>query len=192
MICWWRVLGHEVPVQAIVAAVEGSKKRLTLVTSALEWTGLQMVERFAARFRDEDGFRDLKQRLGWEECRAWTKNPIERTSQVPWVRLSRLRWAPFRLEAAGEVDWWYRPPWNKDQDRPSVLDWERLRRRHQGESRRFRSPWLATEEKVACGEPERNTEAWARSFQRLFGETTVYLRASTQSFLTPSPFPACL
>ena len=40
-----------------------------------------MVELFAARFRQEDGFRDLKQRLGGEECRAWTANPIERR---PW------------------------------------------------------------------------------------------------------------
>ena len=34
-----------------------------------------MVELFCARFRQEDGFRDLKQRLGWEECRAWTTQP---------------------------------------------------------------------------------------------------------------------
>ena len=74
------VLGSEVPVKAIVARVEGYKKRFTLVTSALDLTGLQMVELFGA-VRQEDGFRDLKQRLGWEECRAWTKNPIERTSQ---------------------------------------------------------------------------------------------------------------
>jgi hypothetical protein len=33
----------------------------------VELTGLQMVELFTARFRQEDGFRDLKQRLGWEE-----------------------------------------------------------------------------------------------------------------------------
>ena len=46
------------------------------MTSAVELTGLQMVELFTARFRQEDGFRDLKQRLGWEECRAWTANPI--------------------------------------------------------------------------------------------------------------------
>ena len=38
-----------------------------------------MVELFTARFRQEDAFRDLKQRLGWEECRAWTANPIQRT-----------------------------------------------------------------------------------------------------------------
>ena len=39
-----------------------------------------MVEIFAARFRQEDGFRDVKQRLGWEECRAWTKQLILRTT----------------------------------------------------------------------------------------------------------------
>ncbi len=103
--CLWRVLGWEVPVKAIVAYVEGYKERFTLVTSAMELTGLQMVELFAARFRQEDGFRDLKQRLGWEECRAWTANPIQRTSQAQWVTMSLLRLLQFRLEACGEVDW---------------------------------------------------------------------------------------
>ena len=90
------------PVKAIVAYVEGYKERFTLVTSAVELTGLQMVELFAARFRQEDGFRDLKQRLGWEECRAWTANPIQRTSQAQWVTMSLLRLLQFRLEACGE------------------------------------------------------------------------------------------
>ena len=133
-------------VKAVVASVEGYKKRFTLVSSAVELTGLQMVELFAARFRQEDGFRDLKQRLGWEECRAWTKAPIERTSQAQWVTLSLLRLAQFRLESAGEVDWWFRPPWNKDKDRPSVLDVERLFRRHAGEIRQLLSKWLGDEE----------------------------------------------
>jgi hypothetical protein len=146
VICLWRVLGHEVPVKVIVAEVEGYKKRFTLVTSAVELTGLQMVELFAARFRQEDGFRDLKQRLGWEECRAWTKNPIERTSQAQWVTMSLLRLLQFRLEGCGEVGWWFRPPWNKDKDRPSVLDAERLMRRHRGEIQRHLSEWLGSEE----------------------------------------------
>ena len=47
VVCLWRVLGHEVPVKAVVANVEGYKKRFTLVTSAVELTGLQMVELFA-------------------------------------------------------------------------------------------------------------------------------------------------
>ena len=46
IICLWRVLGWEVPVKAIVAYVEGYKQRFTLVTSAVELTGLQMVELF--------------------------------------------------------------------------------------------------------------------------------------------------
>jgi DDE superfamily endonuclease len=153
VVCLWRVLGHEVPVKAVVAQVEGYKKRFTLVTSATELTGLEMVELFAARFRQEDGFRDLKQRLGWEECRAWTKNPIERTSQAQWVAMSLLRLLQFRLEGSGEVGWWFRPPWHKDKDRPSVLDAERLMRRHAAEIRRLLSGWLGdegeTEEAVA-------------------------------------------
>ena len=108
-----------------------------------------MVELFCARFRQEDGFRDLKQRLGWEECRAWTRNPIERTSQAQWVTLSLLRLAQFRLEAAGAVNWWFRPPWNKKKDRPSVLDVERLMRRHRAEIQQLLSRWLGDEEKAA-------------------------------------------
>lgn len=149
IVCVWRVSGHEVPVKAVVACVEGYKKRFTLVTSATELTGLQMVELFAARFRQEDGFRDLKQRLGWEECRAWTKNPIERTSQAQWVTMSLLRLAQFRLETAGEVEWWFRPPWNRKKDRPSVLDVERLFRRHRREMQQHLSDWLGTEGEVA-------------------------------------------
>jgi hypothetical protein len=145
VVCLWHVLGWEVPVKAIVAYVEGYKERFTLVTSAMELTGPQMVELFAARFRQEDGFRDLKQRLGWEECRAWTAKPIQRTSQAQWVTMSLLRLLQFRLEACGEVGWWLRPPWNKDKDRPSVLDAERLMRRHRAQIQRLLSKWAKDE-----------------------------------------------
>ena len=99
--CLWWVAGAEVPVKVVVAEVEGYRQRFHLVSSATELTGVEMVEGFAGRFRQEDVFRDLKQRLGWEECRAWTQAPIERTSQVQWVTLSLLRLAQFRLEAEG-------------------------------------------------------------------------------------------
>ena len=46
------------------------------------------------------------------------------------VTMSLLRLLQVRLEASGEVGWWLRPPWNKDKDRPAVLDAERLMRRH--------------------------------------------------------------
>src|SRR5262249_59844895 len=38
VICLWHVLGWEVPVKAVVAQVEGYKKRVTLVTSAMDLT----------------------------------------------------------------------------------------------------------------------------------------------------------
>ena len=123
-VCLWWVAGAEVPVKVVVAEVEGYRQRFYLVSSATELTGVEMVEGFAGRFRQEDMFRDLKQQLGWEECRAWTQAPIERTSQVQWVTLSLLRLAQFRLEAEDCKDWWLRPPWNRKKDRPSVLDVE--------------------------------------------------------------------
>lgn len=149
VVCLWRVLGHDVTVKAVAAEVEGYKKRFTVVTSAVGLSGLQMVELFAARFRQEDGFRDLKQRLGWEECRAWTRKPIERTTQVQWVTMSLLRLLQFRLDAEGSPDWWSPPPWDKKKDRPSVLDVERLLRRHRAEIQRSLSGWLGDEEKAA-------------------------------------------
>jgi hypothetical protein len=63
--------------------------------------------------------------------------------------MSLLRLAQFRLESAGEVDWWFRPPWNKDKSRPSVLDLARLMRRHGGEIRALLSEWIGDEGKVA-------------------------------------------
>ena len=143
------VAGAEVPVKVVVAEVEGYRQRFHLVSSATELTGVEMVEGFAGRFRQEDVFRDLKQRLGWEECRAWTQAPIERTSQVQWVTLSLLRLAQFRLEAEGSTDWWLRPPWNRKKDRPSVLDVERLLRRHGSEIRNLLAKWLGKEEGAA-------------------------------------------
>ena len=67
----------------MVARVEGYKKRFTLLTTAADLSGLQALELFCARFRQEDGFRDLKQRLGWEECRAWARAVRARWGQRP-------------------------------------------------------------------------------------------------------------
>jgi hypothetical protein len=143
--CLWRVLGHDVVVKAAVACVEGCRKRFTLVTSALGLTGLQIAEVFCARFRQEDAFRDLKQRLGWEECKAWTRLPIERATAAVLVTLTALRlsqYEPGRQRGDGR---WLHPPWNKGKTRPSVLDVERLLRRHGEELRRGLAGWLDSE-----------------------------------------------
>jgi hypothetical protein len=142
VVCLWRVLGHQTPVKAVVAEVEGYRHRFTLVTSAMALTGLQVVELFCARFRQEDGFRDLKQRLGWEECRAWTKNPIERTTQALFVTLTALRMLQLELESIEGEDWWLHPPWNRHKTRPSVLDVERLLRQERTGIQECLAAWL--------------------------------------------------
>jgi DDE superfamily endonuclease len=155
VVCLWRVLGHEVRVKAVVAEVEGYRKRFTLVSSALDLTGLQVVELFGARFRQEDGFRDLKQRLGWEECRAWTKNPIVRTTLVLFVTLTLLRLLQDRLDEVAGDRWWLHPPWNPRKTRPSVLDVERLLRQHRQGMQRCLAAWLDKEERAGEGADQR-------------------------------------
>jgi DDE superfamily endonuclease len=142
VVCLWRVLGHDVLVKAVVAEVEGYKKRFTLVCSATELSGLQVVELFCARFRQEDAFRDLKGRLGWEECRAWTRNPIERTTQAMLAALSALRLLQVELQAREGDGWWLHPPWNPSKTRPSVLDVERLLWQHRDGLQRCLADWL--------------------------------------------------
>jgi len=127
-----------------VAGVGRYRERFCLVTSAIELTGLQVVELFCARFRQEDGFRDLKQRLGWEECRAWTKKPVLRTSWAEMVAMSLLRLLQFALAKRGEDDWWLRPPWNKKKTRPSILDLERLLRHQREKLGELLRSWLET------------------------------------------------
>jgi hypothetical protein len=143
VVCLWRVSGHDVRVKAVVAVVTDYRKRFTLVTSALDLSGLQVVALFAARFRQEDGFRDLKQRLGWEEGRAWTKNPLLRTTQTLLVTLTLMRLLQSRLEATAADDWWLHPPWNPHKTRPSVLDVERLLRQQRQEMQQGLAAWLA-------------------------------------------------
>jgi hypothetical protein len=145
VVCQWHVLGHDVPVKAVIAEVEGYRKRFTLVTSATDLSGLQVVELFCARFRQEDAFRDLKGRLGWEQCRAWTRNPIERTTQTLLVTLTALRLLQLALQEQAGDAWWLHPPWNPHKSRPSVLDVERLLRQHREQIQQGLADWLDSE-----------------------------------------------
>jgi hypothetical protein len=145
VVCLWRVLGHDTLVKAVVAEVEGYRKRFTLVSSAIDLSGLQMVEWFCARFRQEDAFRDLKQRLGWEEGRAWTRQPIERTTQTLLATMTALRLLQFELQEQVGDDWWLHPPWNPHKTRPSVLDVERLLWQHREGIQRCLADWLDRE-----------------------------------------------
>ena len=128
--CLWHSAGPNHPVTVVIAEVEGYRKRWYLVSSSERLTGLEVVEVFAARFRQEDAFRDLKQRLGAEECRAWTKAPIVRTFQGQMIALTALRLLAKRLDQKrGVGQWWSPQPWYRRKRQPSVRDVIRLLRR---------------------------------------------------------------
>lgn len=129
--CRWSVSGPYIPVHVFVVEVPGYREPWFLVTTALELSAAQVVEAFAARFRQEDGFRDHKQRLGMEECRAWTREPVQRTFQVQMVALTLLRLLQFRLDQTwGEGSWWHKPEWYPQKRQASIRDLCRLFWRH--------------------------------------------------------------
>jgi DDE superfamily endonuclease len=129
--CRWSVSGPHTPVHVFVTVVDGYEKPWFLVTSALELSAAQVVAAFAARFRQEDGFRDHKQRLGMEECRAWTKEPVLRTFQVQMVALTLLRLLQNHLDHVwGTGSWWCKPAWNSGKRHASIRDLCRLFWRH--------------------------------------------------------------
>lgn len=131
MRCYWSVSGAEEAMNVFAFRVDGYQEPWYIVTSALELTAGQVVEVFAARFRQEDGFRDHKQRLGMEECRAWTKQPILRTFTVQMVAQTMLRLLQFELDAErGARTWWSPPEWNPRKHHPSILDLRRLLWKH--------------------------------------------------------------
>jgi hypothetical protein len=136
--CRWAVSGPHLPVHVFIIAMAGYEEPWFLVTSALELSAAQVVEIWATRFRQEDGFRDHKQRLGMEECRAWTKEPILRTFQVQLVALPLLRLLQSRRDQVwGTGSWWSKPAWNRRKRHVSILDLRRLFWRYRAEFSQF-------------------------------------------------------
>jgi hypothetical protein len=136
--CRWAVSGPQIPVHVFVVAMAGYEEPWFLVPSALALSAAQVVEVWTARFRQEDNFRDHQQRLGMEECRAWTKEPILRTFQVQWVALTLLRLLQGRVDQAwGSGSWWLKPEWNPRKRHASILDLRRLFWRHRREFSQF-------------------------------------------------------
>lgn len=95
--CCWSVSGPTKIMLAFVFEVPGYDKLWSTIASANDLSAGQMLSANSGRFRQEDGFRDHKQRLGMEECRAWTKEPVLRTFHIQMITLTLLRLMQFRL-----------------------------------------------------------------------------------------------
>ena len=123
IICLWRVLGWEVPVKAIVASVEGYKQRFTLVTSAVELTGLQMVELSAAvpaggRVPRPEAAAGLGGVPGVDGQPDPADQPGEVGDDEPAAGCCSFGWRRLERWAGGSG----RRGTEKKKDRPSVLD----------------------------------------------------------------------
>jgi hypothetical protein len=118
---------------AYVFEVPGYDKLWATITSAVDLSAGQTLAANSGRFRQEDGFRDQKQRLGMEECRAWTKEPILRTFQVQMVAQTLLRLLQFRLDRRYGEAWRKPPPWNPQKKHASIIDLRRLFWKHRYE-----------------------------------------------------------
>jgi hypothetical protein len=93
----------------------------------VELSAAQVVEAFAARFRQEDGVRDHNQRRAMEHCRAWTKEPVRRTFQVQMVALTLRRLLQCRLDQIwGTESWWSTPQGYAQTRHASIRDRCRL------------------------------------------------------------------
>jgi hypothetical protein len=160
--CCWAVSGPQIPVHVYVVEMAGYREPWFLVTSALELSAAQVVEVWTARFRQEDGCRDQKQRLGLEACRAWTKAPMLRTFQVQRLALTLLRLLQARLDQAwGPGTCWRMPEWNPPKRHASILDRRRLFWRYRTECSRF---LVTLEELEKCSRPlplNRDLPEWA-------------------------------
>jgi hypothetical protein len=127
----WSVSGPGIPVRVFVVEMPGYREPWFLVTTALQLSAAQVVEAVAARFHQEAGFRDHKQRLGMEECRAWTKEPLQRTFQVQMVALTLLWLLHFRRDPTwGAGSWCHKPEWCPQKRHASIHDLCRLFWRH--------------------------------------------------------------
>jgi hypothetical protein len=155
--CCWAVGGPQQIMLAFVFEVPGYDKLWATITSAADLSASQTLSANAGRFRQEDGFRDHKQRLGMEECRAWTKEPVLRTFQIQMTTLTLLRLMQFRLTSRFGEAWCSAPPWNPGKRHVSILDLRRLFWKHRSRFSQVMSALNDIEKppqtKYHCGQP---------------------------------------
>jgi hypothetical protein len=115
---------------AFMFEVPGYDKLWAAITSAADLSAGQTLSANSVRFRQEDAFRDHKQRLGMEECRAWTKEHVLRTFQVQMTELTLLRLMQFCPARRFGEAWCPATPWNLGKRHVSIVDLCRLFWKH--------------------------------------------------------------
>jgi len=118
----WRPAGEKVRVNAFAFQVQGYKTPWYLICSDLELGAEDVIEIYAARFRQEDAHRDLKQIFGFGQGQGRLKNVVIRTMQLRLIEMTLLRILAIQLDTNQEERWWPKPPWYRQKKRGSLKD----------------------------------------------------------------------
>jgi hypothetical protein len=122
---WYGVLGRQ-PVQVVLARAPGAPDGydLALVSTDLDATGAELVERYAARWEVEQAFLDSKHRFGIADARIRRQRSVERV-------------VPFTLAATSLAIIWYARHGQPAQDLAA---------------HRARAPWYTTKQAVSVAD----------------------------------------
>jgi hypothetical protein len=122
---WYGVLGGQ-PVQVVLARAPGAPDGydLALVSTDLDATGAELVERYAARWEIEQAFLDSKHRFGIADARIRRQRSVERV-------------VPFTLAATSLAIIWYTRHGQPAQDLAAY---------------RARAPWYTTKQAVSVAD----------------------------------------
>lgn len=142
-VCLWSVAGWQDRVRVVLAKVDGFSQTFCVVSSATDLSALAILQAFCGRWQQEDGLRDIKQELGWEEARYWTENSVKNTTQMVLATMGMIRLLEEDMKAT-EKQCWEAPPWYKNKSRGSVRDVMKLFAQHREEINRHLDEFLGS------------------------------------------------
>lgn len=104
-----RTLGN-MPIQVIIVRQRSKKKMNVFFTTDLTMTPERVLELYAARFKIEDAFDELKTNGGFADCRQRSFRALKRHATLCLVAYSLLRLLSLTLKGAEAIEaepWWH-------------------------------------------------------------------------------------
>lgn len=111
-----RTLGDS-PIQVVIFPQRSGKKMNVFFTTDLALSPERLLERYAARFKIEDAFDELKTHGGFADCRQRSFRALKRHATLTLVAHSLLRLLSLTVHDASSLE---AEPWWKPQGPPSV------------------------------------------------------------------------
>lgn len=125
-ICLWYAVWHTQPVRVVLARTPGASDGydLALVSTDLDASPAELLERYATRWSIEQAFLDARHVLGTGEARNRTRHAVQRTVPFGLLAMSLLIiWYTRHGQPAADVAAHRaRAPWYRTKQAPSLAD----------------------------------------------------------------------